>query len=106
MSLPDDDIPEKEILSVLKTAINEYNDRPGVEPLKMKSFDLFDILKTAGVIKEKQVEKQAKEGEGTGEIETIDDIPEGDDVSTVARELGFVGRGYGADEFDKTRLSY
>jgi len=87
MSLPDDDVPEKEILGVLKTAINEYNDRPGIEPLKIKSFDLFDILKTAGVIKEKQVEKKAKEGEGSGEVETIDEYPEGDDVHMAAKEL-------------------
>jgi len=87
MSLPDDDVPEKEILSVLKSAINEYNDRPGIEPLKIKSFDLFDILKTAGVIKEKQVEKKAKEGEGSGEVETIDEYPEGDDVHMAAKEL-------------------
>lgn len=106
MSLPDDDVPEKEILSVLKNAISEYNDRPGVEPIKIKSFDLFDKLKVAGVIKEKQIEKQSAEGEGSGEVETIEDFPETDDVGSVARELGFIGRGYGVDEFDKTKQSY
>jgi len=89
LSLPDEDVHEREILSVLKTALSEYNDKPGIEPIKVKSFDLLDKLKAIGVVKEKQVEKPAAEGEGTGEVETIDDFPEGDDVTTVARELGF-----------------
>ena len=89
LTLPDEDIPEKEILGTLKTAINEYNDRPGIEPIKMKSFDLLDKLKEAGVLKEKQIEKETPEGEGTGEVETIEDFPEGDDVTMAARDLGF-----------------
>lgn len=97
INLPDEDVPEKEILSVLKTALNEYNDRPGIEPLKLKSFDLLDKLKELGVLKEKQVEKEASEGEGTGEVETIDDIPEYDDAGQAARELGYIGRGRGFD---------
>lgn len=97
MSLPDEDVPEKEILGVLKSAISEYNDKPGIDPIKMKSFDLLDKLKAAGVLKEKQIEKQAAEGEGTGEVETIDDFPETDEPGSVAREMGFVGRGRGFD---------
>lgn len=100
INLPDEDIPEKEILSVLKNAIKEFNEEPGRskdQMLKVKSFDLVDILKNAGVLKEKQVEKQSAEGEGTGEVETIDDIPETDDVGSVARELGFTSRGRGFD---------
>jgi len=98
INLPDEDVAEKEILGVLKSALNEYNDRPGIEPLKMKSFDLLDKLKEAGVLKEKQVEKEATaEGEGTGEVETIEDYPESDDVGSVARELGMIGRGRGFD---------
>jgi len=89
LTLPDEDIPEKEVLGTLKTAINEYNDRPGIEPIKMKSFDLLDKLKEAGVLKEKQIEKETPEGEGTGEVETIEDFPEGDDVTMAARDLGF-----------------
>lgn len=99
-SLPDEDVPEKEILSVLKDAIKEFNDAPGrskEQLLKVKSFDLVDILKQAGVLKEKQVEKKAAEGEGSGEVETIEDFPETDDVGTAARELGFIGRGRGFD---------
>lgn len=87
LSLPDEDVPEKEILGVLKNALNEYNDKPGVEPLKIKSFDLLDSLKGAGVVKEKQVEKQQAEGEGTGEVETIEDYPEGDDVYSTAKQM-------------------
>jgi len=92
LNLPDEDVPEKEILSVLKTAIKEFNETPGRsrdEMIKLKSFDLLDTLKAQGVLKEKQVEKQAAEGEGTGEVETVEDYPEGDDVTTVARDLGF-----------------
>lgn len=91
-SLPDEDVPEKEILSILKNAIKEFNEAPGRskdQMLKVKSFDLVDILKQAGVLKEKQVEKQSAEGEGSGEVETIEDYPEADDATTVARELGF-----------------
>jgi len=105
-NLPDEDVPEKEILSVLKAAISEYNDQPGIDPLKIKSFDLLDSLKEAGILKEKQVEKQAAEGEGSGEVETVDEYPEADDVGSVARELGFTGRGRGGDAFDKTAISY
>lgn len=97
ISLPDEDVPEKEILGVLKAALSEYNDKPGIEPLKLKSFDLLDKLKEAGVLKEKQVEKEAPEGEGSGEVETIEDYPESDDVGSVAKELGYVGRGRGFD---------
>jgi len=92
LNLPDDDVHEKEILSVLKNAIKEYNEEPGRSKdqlLKVKSFDLIDILKQAGVLKEKQVEKQSAEGEGSGEVETIEDYPEADDATTVAKELGF-----------------
>lgn len=97
VNLPDEDVPETEILGVLKNALREYNDRPGIEPVKIKSFDLLDKLKALGVIKEKQVEKKSAEGEGTGEVETVDEIPETDDAGSVARELGFVKRGRGSD---------
>jgi len=106
ISLPDEDVPEKEILGVLKSAISEYNDKPGIDPIKIKSYDLLDQLKEAGVIKEKQVERQAAEGEGSGEVETMDEYPEADDVGSVARELGFTSRGRGGDSFDKTAMSY
>jgi LysM repeat protein len=98
--LPDEDINEKEILGVLKNAIKEYNETPGLpkdQQLKIKSYDLIDILKQAGVLKEKQVEKQSAEGEGSGEVDTIEDYPETDDAGTVARELGMIGRDRGVD---------
>lgn len=97
LALPDEDVSEKEILGVLKTALSEYNDQPGIEPLKIKSFDLLDKLKEVGALKEKQVEKEASEGEGTGEVETIEDFPETDEAGSVARELGMVRRGGGFD---------
>jgi hypothetical protein len=99
LSLPEEDVLEKEILGVLKTAIDEYNDKPGIEPLKIRSYDLLDRLKEAGVLKEKQIEKQAAEGEGTGEVETIDEYPEGDDATTAAKSLGF-DLGQKFDRFD------
>lgn len=97
IKLPDEDVHETEILSVLKQAISEYNDQPGIEPIKIKSFDLLDRLKEVGVLKEKQVEKETPEGEGSGEVATMDDYPETDDVGSVARELGMIGRGRGYD---------
>jgi len=99
LNLPDEDVLETEILSVLKTAIDEYNDRPGVEPLKIRSYDLLDRLKEAGVLKEKQIEKQAAEGEGSGEVETIEDFPTGDDATSAAKTLGF-DLGQKFDAFD------
>jgi len=100
LALPDEDIPEHEVLSAVKTAISEYNEAPGrdkADQLKIRSFDLLDQLVAAGVMVPKKKEIETKEGEGTGEVETIEDFPEGDDVSSVARELGMVGRGRGFD---------
>ena len=106
LSLPDEDVHEKEILGVLKNAIKEYNETPGLskdETIKIKSYDLLDMLKSKNILKEKQVEKQASEGEGTGEIETIEDYPEGDDVSSELRSMGMMDRGAG---FDPGGFSY
>lgn len=100
LSLPDEDVPENEILSVLKNAIKEYNDTPGrakEDTVRIKSLELVDKLTELGVLKTKQVESKAKEGEGSGEVETIDDYPETDEPTSVARELGYVGRGKGYD---------
>lgn len=44
-------------------------------------------------------EKQ-KEGEGTGEEPTIEEYPEEDEPTSIARELGYTG-GRSMDEFDK-----
>lgn len=105
LSLPDEDVPEKELLGVLKNAISEYNDKPGLgkeDIIKLRSLDLVDKLTELGVLKTKQVEtKSQKEGEGTGEVETIDDYPEADEPTSVARELGYIGGGNSFDEFDK-----
>lgn len=101
LALPDEDVPEKEILGVLKDAIREYNEAPGRsrdDQIKTKSFDLLDQLVAAKVLVTKQKEvTDEKEGEGTGEIETIEDFPEDDDAGSTARELGMVGRGRGFD---------
>lgn len=92
LSLPDEDIPEHEVLGAIKTAIAEYNEAPGrdkSEQIKIRSFDLLDQLVSSGVLVPKKKEVEAQEGEGTGEIETIEDYPEDDDVTSVARDLGF-----------------
>jgi len=99
-ALPDEDVHEKEILSTIKNAIREYNDTPGLSKekiLKIKPMEAFDRLAEVGALKSKQKEVTAKEGEGSGEIETIEDYPEADEPTSVARELGFVGRGRGID---------
>jgi len=106
LSLPDEDVPEKEILGVLKNAIKEYNDTPGLskeDMLKMRSLELVDKLTELGVLRTKQVEAKQKEGEGSGEVETIEDYPETDTAGSVARELGYIGRGRG---FDAGGFSY
>lgn len=46
-------------------------------------------------------EAKAKEGEGSGEVENIEDYPEADEPTSIARELGYVGRGNSFDEFDR-----
>ena len=43
---------------------------------------------------------EKKEGEGTGEEPTIDEYPEEDEPTSIARELGYKG-GRSFDEFDK-----
>lgn len=99
-ALPDEDVHEKEILSTIKDAIKEYNDTPGLSKdkiLKIKPMEAFDKLSEVGALKSKQKEVEAKEGEGTGEVETIEDYPESDEPTSVAKELGYVGRGAGYD---------
>jgi len=44
--------------------------------------------------------KEKQEGEGTGEVETVDEYPEEDEPTALARELGYRG-GRSFDEFDK-----
>jgi len=43
---------------------------------------------------------EKKEGEGTGEVETVEEYPEEDEPTSIARELGYKG-GRSFDEFDK-----
>lgn len=92
-ALPDEDVHEREILSTIKDAIKEYNDTPGLDKsaiIKIKPMEAFDKLVEAGALKTQQKEVQAKEGEGTGEVETVDEIPDGDEVTSAARsEFGF-----------------
>jgi hypothetical protein len=100
LSLPDEDVPEREILSVVKTALQEYNETPGLskeDAIKMRSLEVVDKLTEYGVLKTKQIEKAQAEGEGSGEVETVEDFPEGDDVSSELRSMGATGRSRGFD---------
>lgn len=101
LSLPDEDVPEKEILGVLKNAISEFNDRPGLDKkdlIKAKSIELVDTLVSLGVLKVKQVDvASSAEGEGSGEVQTVDDFPETDDAGAALRDMGATSRGAGYD---------
>lgn len=61
--------------------------------------DFIDSLKYKNSYISAEEAKQ-KEGEGTGEEPTIEDYPEEDEPTSIARELGYKG-GRSFDEFDK-----
>jgi len=62
--------------------------------------DIFTNLITIGVLKLTAAAKADKEGEGTGEVETVEDWPEGDDVySTAKDEFNIKERPYDAGNF-------
>jgi len=76
--LPEEDVPEKEILSVIKQVAVEYNDTPGLDKSKMLKISptkVFDSLEQAGVLTAKEVAPQAEPeaGVGTGEVATPDE---------------------------------
>jgi len=75
-SLPNE-FKKSEALKVVKDAITEYNQTPGLATkITLKSYDVLPELEKLGVLKLQEVEKevQQKEGEGTGELP----IPEED----------------------------
>ena len=90
------DSPElrKEVVDAITRAYDEKmaNDKEMVQ-------DFIDSLKHKSSYS--PASEKAKEGEGTGEVETIDEYPEADEPTSVARELGYVGRSGPLDEFDK-----
>ena len=76
--LPDEDIDEKEVLSIIKQAISDYNDSPGLDKtqvIKAKPMAVFDALEKAGVLSAKQVTPTAEPeaGVGSGEVATPDE---------------------------------
>jgi len=95
--LPDEDVPEKEILSVIKQVAVEYNDTPGLDKtkiLKISPTKVFDSLEQAGVLTAKEVTPQAEPeaGVGTGEVatpdeEVLDDLS--DDREFINKYLDF-----------------
>ena len=76
--LPDEDIDEKEVLSVIKQTISDYNESPGLDKaqiIKAKPMAVFDALEKAGILAAKQVTPAAEPeaGVGTGEVATPDE---------------------------------
>jgi len=111
--LPEEDVPAREILSIVNQIINDYNDTPGLDPAKklkkIKNTQIVDALLKAGVLKEKEVEPQAEPeaGVGTGEAPTQDERDAledaADDQEFINTYAGFsepIGGGYDID-FDK-----
>jgi len=90
------DSPElrKEVVDAIVRAYDEKmaNDKEMVQ-------DFIDSLKYKNSYS--PASEKAKEGEGSGEVETIDEYPEADEPTSVARDLGYVGRSGPMDEFDK-----
>lgn len=91
--LPEEDVPAKEILSLINQIINDYNDTPGLDPVKkikkVKNTLVVDALVKAGVLAEKEVAPQAEPeaGVGTGESPTQE---ERDALEDAADDQEFV----------------
>jgi len=111
--LPEEDVPAREILSLINQIINDYNDTPGLDPAKkikkIKNTQIVDALIKVGVLAEKEVTPQAEPeaGVGTGEAptqeerEALEDAA--DDQEFINTYAGFgeaPGGGYDID-FDK-----
>lgn len=108
--LPEEDIPAKEILSLINQIINDYNDTPGLDFAKkikkVKNTQVVDALVKAGVLAEKEVTPQAEPeaGVGTGESPTQEERDAledaADDQEFVKTYAGFEempGGGYDVD---------
>ena len=88
-NLDEDPMTAKEWIAEIKLKKDQYNDEHEDDKISDLAPDIFSNLMAAGVLKPTAAAKAEKEGEGSGEIETIEDYPEDDDVTSVARELGF-----------------
>lgn len=96
-NLFDEPATAKEWIAEIKLKKDQYNDEHEDDKIADLAPDILSSLIASGVLKPSKAAQAEKEGEGSGEIETIDDIPETDDAGTVARELGMVRRGRGFD---------
>lgn len=99
--LPEEDIPAKEILSLINQIVNDYNDTPGLDAAKkikkVKNTQVVDALVKAGVLAEKEVTPQAEPqaGVGTGEAPTQE---ERDALEDAADDQEFVNTYAGFEE--------
>ena len=96
-NLDEEPMTAKEWLSEIKLKKDQYNSEHEGEEIEDLAPDILATLINAGVLKQTAAAAAGKEGEGSGEIETIEDFPETDEVGSVARELGMISRGGGRD---------
>lgn len=96
-SLFDEPATAKEWIAEIKLKKDQYNNEHEDDKISDLAPDILSSLITSGVLKPSKAAQAEKEGEGSGEVETIEDFPETDDVGTVARELGYSSRGRGFD---------
>lgn len=96
-SLFDEPATAKEWIAEIKLKKDQYNSENEDDKITELAPDLLSQFISDGILKPSKAAQAEKEGEGSGEVETIEDFPETDDVGSVARELGYVGRGRGVD---------
>lgn len=96
-SLFDELATAKEWIAEIKLKKDQYNSEHEDDKIVELAPDLLSQFISDGILKPSKATQAEKEGEGSGEVETIDDIPETDDVGSVARELGYTSRGRGFD---------
>jgi hypothetical protein len=89
-SLFDEPVAAREWLAEIKLKKEQFNSEHEDDRITDLAPDIFANLVQAGILKPTKAAQAEKEGEGSGEIETIEDYPEGDDTYTAAKkEFGF-----------------
>jgi hypothetical protein len=85
-NLDEEPMTAKEWIAEIKLKKDQYNDEHEDEKISDLAPDILSTLINTGVLKQTAAAKAEKEGEGSGEIETIEDYPEGDDVYSTAKQ--------------------
>jgi len=99
-NLDEQPMTAKEWIAEIKLKKDQYNNDHEDNKITDLAPDIFTNLITIGVLKLTAAAKADKEGEGTGEVETVEDWPEGDDVySTAKDEFNIKERPYDAGNF-------